>query len=90
MTKQEFIQIRNKIRAYYPDSSILETNECIIAWYEVFKNMTYATLDKAVDIWVMDNKWPPSIAELLECSKKANAKLQLMEIENIYLKGGAR
>lgn len=90
MDKKQFIDIAHKLRAYYPDSSIMETPDAIKLWYEHFKETEFEVLDEAVNKWVMDSKWTPTIADLKDYCEKARVRIEMRRVENIYLMGGVK
>ena len=85
MTKKEFMEIASKIRAYYPESSIMETQDAISLWYERLKEIPYKVLDEAVNVWVLNNKWTPTISDLVEYSDKATKKIEFERIEKLSM-----
>lgn len=79
------MEIASKIRAYYPESSIMETQDAISLWYERLKEIPYKVLDEAVNVWVLNNKWTPTISDLVEYSDKATKKIEFERIEKLSM-----
>lgn len=79
MTKQEFMQIAGALKTYYPKDSLLPNEQAVALWYDLLKDLEYRETVAAIKKWVMNNKWPPTIAEIREAVK---TQRQTAEIEN--------
>ena len=70
MTKQEFAVFAQALRTYYPREKILPNAEAMELWYRQLCDMPYKVAETALNSWVPNNKWSPSIAEILEEARK--------------------
>ena len=66
MTKKEFSQIALAMQTYYPKDNLFQTDEAILLWYNILKDIEYKVMSMALDKWVSTNKWTPTIADLRE------------------------
>lgn len=64
MNKQEFAQLADAMRTYYPAANMLPNAQSMALWYEKLKDIDYKVVCKALDNWVSCNKWAPTIADL--------------------------
>ena len=66
MTKIEFSQIALAMQTYYPKENLFQTDESIVLWYNILKDIEYPVMSMALDKWAVTNKWSPTISELRE------------------------
>lgn len=89
MTKLEFLKSMKKLTSYFLKDM---TEDQLTAWYEMFQDVSYVSLDKAIDNLVKTNKFFPTISEILEnCEQQEESInydiLKLMK-EDGYFKYG--
>lgn len=72
MTKQEFGIIANALKTYYPRERILPNKEALELWYERLKDLNYQDVSMALNRWVDEEKWSPSIADIRSMCVKIN------------------
>lgn len=74
MNKKEFIQIFSLIKASYPLSNAQFDDTTMAVWYEMLKDLDYATCSNAVTGYIKNNKYMPQIADIREaCNKEVKA-----------------
>lgn len=70
MTKQEFAILASAIRTYYPKEKILPNQQAMQLWFIHLQDIPYRVAEIALEKWVINNKWSPTIADLREYVKK--------------------
>ena len=70
MTKQEFAILASAIRTYYPKEKILPNQQAMQLWFIHLQDIPYKVAEIALEKWVINNKWSPTIADLREYVKK--------------------
>lgn len=70
MTKQEFAILASAIRTYYPKEKILPNQQAMQLWFAHLQDIPYRVAEIALEKWVINNKWSPTIADLREYVKK--------------------
>lgn len=63
VTREEFASIVIKINQAYADKKPI-TKEGIDIWYELLNDLDARTLNAAANNYIMDNRYPPTIADL--------------------------
>lgn len=93
MNKQEFLKIVEQIRGFFPRTNFLlipqssnPDNNALNNWYRALKDMDYKDMVLAVDEYVKENKFPPSVADLRECANRVKADRESLrhEINNYF------
>lgn len=64
MNREEFLDIANAIRAYYPKEKVLNSPETARLWFEALKDLDYSATVIAIHNWAAREKWSPSISEI--------------------------
>lgn len=70
MNKKEFMEIASLLRGAYNRAEILKTVQEADAWYECLKDLDSGWVKAAAIQWAMENRFPPTIAELRELAKR--------------------
>lgn len=89
MTKQEFGRFVMALKTYYPrESALLPNSQSIELWFNQLKDLDYITAEKALNKWVKENKWSPSIAEIRQATEaeiRSQKLRQLLEHNGLFL-----
>ena len=64
MTKEEWPKLVLSIKDLYPAEKILNTDHAIQLWYKMLKDLDYNDLAKGLWKYTLENKFPPTIADL--------------------------
>lgn len=64
MTKKEFLIIVRGMKTVYTQANFLPDADSVEIWFKYLEDMDYRALELAVHIWVLQNKFPPTISEL--------------------------
>ena len=72
MTRQEFGSIVAVLRNAYLDKDFLSDNESAEVWYGFLKDLDFGEVKIAVAKLVSENKWMPTIAEIMSQVKLLN------------------
>ena len=65
MTKEEFSEYAKALRTFYPKEKLLQTQDSMKMWYQLLKDIPFAKAQNHLIEWAKNNKWSPSIAEIL-------------------------
>lgn len=76
MTKKEFAEIAIMFKNAYRQRNFLAIEEEWIVWYDCLKDRQFFCLKEAAMQWVQHNRFPPTIAELLELYNKIILKAE--------------
>lgn len=66
MTLAEFAKIAKAIKAYYPRETVLPTEESVMLWYDMLKDIDYEAMSIGLKKWVSTNKFSPQVSDLRE------------------------
>ena len=66
MTKDEFRVLAKGLKAVYTQPNFLPDAEAIQIWYELLKDLDYATANVAIQKHMVSSKYPPTIADIRE------------------------
>lgn len=66
MTLAEFAKIAKAIKAYYPRETVLPTEESVLLWYDILKDIDYEAMMIGLKKWVTTNKFAPQVSDLRE------------------------
>jgi len=66
MDKKEFALLAAALKTYYPKENLLPNSQAMELWYRQLQDMPYQVAEAALNMWVVINKWPPTIADLRE------------------------
>lgn len=64
MTKDEFKPIANKLRKIYTQDNFIADKETFDIWFEMLEDLETAGVAKAVDNYIKDNRYPPTVADI--------------------------
>lgn len=64
MTKDEWGTVVKKICDFYPRYNFMDKKEVFDAWYGVLKDLEFPATLKAVENYVKENQYPPTIADI--------------------------
>lgn len=84
MNRQEFAQYAMALKTYYPKEKILETNQAMELWFHQLKDIPYDIAQGSLIEWVKENKYSPSIAEILrKADEYKNTELLRILVDRI-------
>lgn len=66
MNKKQFAIIATAIKAAYPNSKVMETEEEMEFWYKMLQDLESPVVENAVMEYMCTKKFPPTIAEIRE------------------------
>lgn len=66
MTKKQFAVIATAIRAAYPASKVMESDQEMDFWYKLLEDLDAKVVENAVMEHICTNVFPPNIAEIRE------------------------
>ena len=69
MNKQEFSLWASALRTYYPKENLLPNKQAVELWFHHLQGIEYKVAQKALESWVIKNKWSPTIADVLESTR---------------------
>lgn len=75
MDRKQFAQFAMALKTYYPRENILPNEQSMQLWYGHLKKIPYEVIELALQRWVDNNKWSPSIADIRAESKSIYWKL---------------
>ena len=70
MTKEEFSEYAKALRTFYPKEKLLQTQDSMKMWYQLLKDIPFAKAQNHLIEWAKNNKWSPSIADILGNTKE--------------------
>lgn len=70
MTKQEFSELAQYLKAAYPSSKILADSTSLEFWYRMISDIDFKVARQAVLEHIATNVWAPSIAEVRQACTK--------------------
>lgn len=70
MTKKEFAQILAMFQNAYKQKKFMTEEAEWNIWFDCLKDLQYYYLQKAAIMWIQNNRFPPTIAELRESYNK--------------------
>ncbi|GLC79227.1 replicative helicase loader/inhibitor [Lacrimispora brassicae] len=76
MTKKEFAEIAIMLKNAYKQKNFMSTEDEWKVWYDCLKDRQFFCLKEAAMQWVQHNRFPPTIAELLELYNKIILKAE--------------
>ena len=82
MNRKQFATFAMALKTYFPRENLMPNEQAMELWFNHLKNIPYEVAELALQRWVNQNKWSPSIAEI-----RAEAKHILWRIWEE--KGGA-
>ena len=66
MDNKEFALWSMALRTYYPKADLLNSKEAMQLWYKQLEDLPYNVAETALNKWVAQNKWHPTIADIRE------------------------
>lgn len=76
MTDKEFMVIVKGLKAVYTDPKFLADNDAIDVWYGLLCDLPYQVLSTAVQKYMMQEQYPPTIAGLRKKAAEIQAPVQ--------------
>lgn len=70
MNKEEFAVFAMLLKTAYPRENVLPNKQSMEMWYRMLKHIPYKTAEVMLQKWIGTNKWPPTIAEILDSASK--------------------
>lgn len=70
MNKDEFAILASAIRTYYPAQKVLPNQQAMYLWFSHLKDVDYKAASLALDRWVINNTFAPTIADIRREVKK--------------------
>ena len=68
--REEFASFAKAVNACYPKDSPLKNSYACEIWYRALQDIPVKTLNTALSLWVCNNKWSPTIADIRATSLK--------------------
>lgn len=65
----EFKVIAVTLKTVYPTLKAFDTEEGILIWFEMLKDLDYPMISKTVDAYAKENPFPPTVADLRRYEK---------------------
>lgn len=81
MTVEEFAQLADAIKTYFPRDNMLPTEESMELWYDMLKDLDYKSAYFGLKKYVSLNKFPPAISDIRECAASISEPEELNEME---------
>ena len=66
MDKKEFAMFSMALKTYYPREQLLPNQQAMDLWYKQLQDIPFDVAELALNKWVAQNKWSPSIADIRE------------------------
>ena len=76
MNAREFYEVVCAMQTFYPKDNLLPDRQSIQLWYSMLSDIPAAVLTAALRLWVENNRWPPTIADLREYSLKVTGRTE--------------
>lgn len=64
MNRKEFSQFAAALRTFFPREKLLPNKEAMELWFAALKDIPYEDASRALNRWVMTEKWSPSVADI--------------------------
>lgn len=64
MTREEFSIIVKGLKAVYTQQTFIPDKDAFNVWYELLKDIDYATCNMAVQRYIISERFPPTIADI--------------------------
>ena len=81
MTDKEFVQLTMAIKGFYPSVTTFNDTYVMEMWYDSLKDLDFNMAINAIKLYAQTNKFPPTIADIRECSTKISQPEEMGEIE---------
>lgn len=72
MTKAEFAILVKAMKAVYSDPKFLPDTDAIMVWYEFFKDEDYAIVQAAIQKYMANNEYQPTVAGIRKILAQMN------------------
>lgn len=72
MTDKEFAILLKGIRSAYPNYKICDTEQSFEMWFRMLQDLEYQAAINGIKAYIMTNKFPPSIADIRQCTSEAS------------------
>lgn len=73
MTMQEFMILVKSMKSIWTTPNFLPDSDAVRVWYELLKDIPYERLSVAIQACGMQNKYPPTVADLREKATRGNS-----------------
>lgn len=81
MTRKEFGLFAMAIKTYYPKENLIPNEQAMELWYQQLQDIHYDIACRMLNEWVRENKWSPSIAEIISNSKTIEHARKIMALQ---------
>lgn len=81
MNRQEFGQFVMAMRTYYNKEKLVPNDQAMELWYKQLQEIHYDIACSMLNEWVRENKWSPSISEILSNSKQIEHARKIMALQ---------
>lgn len=71
MDKKQFAAWAMALKTYYPREDIIPNDKAIELWFKQLCDLDYNVAELALNIWVSQNKWAPTIADIRQQAAQA-------------------
>ena len=66
MNQEQFKTLVKGMKAVYPQPTFIPDNDAMLVWYNLLKDLSYEQVSVAIQKHMMQNKFPPTIADIRE------------------------
>lgn len=70
MTKAEFAVLVSAMRTFYGKENLLPNAQAMALWYAQLQDIPYNVAEAALNKWVAQNRWSPTIADLRQTASE--------------------
>ena len=82
MDRKEFGQFAMALKTYFPRESLLPNTQAMELWYRQLEDIDYKHAEGALNRWVRESKWSPTIADIREMADKVEKSEKLRGLLN--------
>jgi hypothetical protein len=68
MTREEFKILAKGMKAVYAQPTFLPDADAFNIWYSLLQDIEYMVAQAAIQMYMLTNKFPPTIADIRECA----------------------
>lgn len=66
MTKEDFAKFAMFMKTVYPKDNVMPNEAAMEIWFRMMKHLPIEPVMAALQKWVVANKWPPTIADIIQ------------------------
>lgn len=81
MTSKEFAQLASAIKTFFPRDNVLPTPEAMGLWFDMLKDLDYASASMALKNHVASSRFAPTVADIREKATALSKPQELNEME---------